>query len=92
MLTLTLELNVLRLSTVVPTWGYARFADRARGGSPDLPGQISVLLRKRPSGWHVYRWFIGIRALTCAQGAEEVGIPLAVMRDLGLCKLLSTLP
>jgi hypothetical protein len=88
----TLETNLARLSTVVPSWGYARFTDQATGGSTDLPGQISVILRRGPSGWHVFRWFIGIRALTCAQGAHEVGIPLRVMQDLGMCKLLSTLP
>jgi len=43
-------------------------------------------------GRRIYRWFIGIRALTFAQGADEAGIPLEVMRDLGLCKMLSTLP
>src|SRR5262249_11485926 len=82
----------VRLSTVVPKWGYARVTDHPVRGTTDLPPKLRVILEKNASGWHVYRWFIGIRALTCAAAADGIGVPLRAMQDLGLCSLLTTLP
>jgi hypothetical protein len=81
----------LRISTAIPSWGFAQFTDTARPPSTDLPSQIHVLLRRNASGWHVSRWFVGIRGLTCERAADEAGIPFRVMKDLGLCKFISKL-
>jgi hypothetical protein len=88
----TLKTLTIRLSTAVPTWGYAQISDRGTGVSTDLPGQVRLLLRRGAGGWRVYHWFIGLRGLTCQGVAREDGIPYSVMQDLGLCAFVAKLP
>lgn len=88
----TLKTLDIRLSTVVPSWGYAQISDRGTGVTTDLPGQVRLLLRRRPSGWVVLHWFIGLRGLTCQGVAREDDIPYSVMHDLGLCAFVAKLP
>jgi hypothetical protein len=88
----TLKTLTVRLSTVVPAWGYAQISDRARNVSTDLPGEVRLLLRRTGRGWGVYRWFIGFRGHNCADVAGDVHVPYRAMQDLGLCAFVAELP
>ena len=88
----TLRTLTVRLSTAVPTWGYAQISDRARGVSTDLPEEVRLLLRRVGGEWGVYRWFIGFRGHNCADVADDVHVPYRAMQDLGLCAFVAELP
>ena len=87
----TVRAPSILISSADPTWGYAQLRTHT-SGKTELPAGLNALVRNVKGKWTVYGWFIALQGMTCAAGAKDVGVPYAVVRDLGLCSTLVRTP
>ena len=89
----TLTVDKVKVSTVLPAWGLVHMLDVGHGVSSNiLPGGMNMFVRDDHGKWKVFRWFVGLRALTCNRAAAEIGVPERALDDLGICAQLVELP